>query len=294
MHGAAAALRRTGQRLVFVPTMGALHAGHATLMLQVPSASVVVSIYVNPTQFGPKEDFTKYPRTLDADCALCEAAGVAVVFAPTDAEMYPSGLAAVSTWVDELQVARRLEGERRPGHFRGVCTVVAKLFNIVRPDLAVFGQKDYQQLKVIQRMVRDLCYPIEIVPATIVREPDGLALSSRNRYLTPAERVQAPILWKALSVARDLFLAGEGDSVRLQTCLQRTLETVPGLRLDYAAIADGETLAPIAAAQAGNVMLLAVYLGQTRLIDNLRLPAVSGRLLSERGNSINNAKGGAL
>lgn len=293
MHEAAVAIRRAGQRLVFVPTMGALHAGHAALMRQVPGATVVVSIYVNPTQFGPKEDFTKYPRTLDADCALCEQAGVAVVFAPTDTEMYPSGLAATSTWVDEMQVARRLEGERRPGHFRGVCTVVAKLFNIVRPDLAVFGQKDYQQLRVIQRMVRDLRYPIEIVPAPIVRAPDGLALSSRNRYLTAAERAEATILWKALNAARELFQTGDSDPARLQTCIQHMLDTVPGIRRDYAEVADGETLEPVVVAQAGNVILLAAYLGQTRLIDNLRLPAVSGCLLSECGNGINNVKGGA-
>jgi len=272
MQAAVNARKRAGQTIALVPTMGALHDGHATLMRQTPAAAVVVSIYVNPTQFGPTEDFTKYPRTLDADCALCEQAGVALVFAPTDAEMYPNGVAAVSTWVDEVQVARRLEGERRPGHFRGVCTVVAKLFNIVRPDLAVFGQKDFQQLKVIQRLVRDLRYPITIIPVPTVRAADGLALSSRNRYLTHAERAHAPSLWQALTAARDLFLAGERDPARLQAGLRATLAAVPGLRLDYAAIAEAETLEPVRVVQAGNVILLAAYLGQTRLIDNLLLP----------------------
>jgi len=270
MTATATALRRAGQPIVLVPTMGALHAGHASLMRQTPG-TVVVSIYVNPTQFGPKEDFTKYPRTLDADCAVCEQAGAEFIFAPTDAEMYPNGLAAVSTWVDEVQVARRLEGERRPGHFRGVATVVAKLFNIVRPDHAVFGQKDYQQLKVIQRLVRDLRYPIEIVAAPIVRDADGLALSSRNRYLTPAERAQAPLLWKSLNAARDSFQAGERNPVRLQAVLQRLLENAPGFRLDYAEVADGETLEPVTVLKPGNILLIAAYLGQTRLIDNLLL-----------------------
>ena len=273
MQQAVAGLRRNGGRLALVPTMGALHAGHAALMHQARAdgAAVVVSIYVNPTQFGPKEDFTKYPRTLAADCALCEQAGVAVVFAPTDVEMYPDGLAAVSTWVDEGQVARRLEGERRPGHFRGVCTVVAKLFNCVHPDLAVFGQKDYQQLKVIQRMVRDLRYPIELIPMPTVREADGLALSSRNRYLTPTERAHANIIWKSLNAAHELFRNGERDPARLQAGIQRTLATVPAIRLDYAEVADGATLEPVMEVQAGNVILIAAYLGQTRLIDNLLL-----------------------
>ncbi|MEI8064278.1 MAG: pantoate--beta-alanine ligase [Verrucomicrobiota bacterium] len=277
MNATVAAPKQAGQPIVLVPTMGALHAGHASLMRQTPG-TVVVSIYVNPTQFGPQEDFTKYPRTLEADCTICEQAGAAIVFAPTDAEMYPApsgasagGVAAVSTWVDEVQVARRLEGERRPGHFRGVCTVVAKLFNIVRPDYAVFGQKDYQQLKVIQRMVRDLRYPIEIVPAPIVREADGLALSSRNRYLTPAERAQAAAIWKSLTTARDLFQAGERNPDYLQATIQRLLGTLPAFRLDYAEIADAETLEPVKVLQPGNILLIAAYLGQTRLIDNLRL-----------------------
>ena len=270
MNAVAATLKQAGHTIVLVPTMGALHAGHASLMRQTPG-TVVVSIYVNPTQFGPKEDFTKYPRTLEIDCAMCEQAGAAYIFAPTDAEMYPNGLDAVSTWVDEVQVARRLEGERRPGHFRGVCTVVAKLFNIVRPDRAVFGQKDYQQLKVLQRLVRDLRYPIEIIAAPIVREADGLALSSRNRYLTPAERAQATAIWKSLNAARDLYRAGEHNPGNLQASIQRLLATMPAYRLDYAEVADAETLEPVKVLQPGNILLIAAYLGQTRLIDNLLL-----------------------
>jgi pantoate--beta-alanine ligase len=253
MTAASAAFKRDGKTVAFVPTMGALHEGHATLMrcARESGAAVVASIYVNPTQFGPKEDFTKYPRTFDADCAICEREGVAAVFAPTDDEMYPSGIAAVSTWVDELQVAKRLEGERRPGHFRGVCTVVAKLFNIVQPDTAFFGQKDYQQLKVIERMVRDLRYPIQIVPVPTVRELDGLAMSSRNRYLTPSERTQATMLWKALNVARDLCARNERNAGRLHEAMARTISLAPSSRLDYAEIADGETLEPLHEAQHG-------------------------------------------
>jgi pantoate--beta-alanine ligase len=273
MTDVSAALKRGGKSVAFVPTMGALHDGHATLMRRAreTGASVITSVYVNPTQFGPKEDFTKYPRTLDADCAICEREGVAAVFAPTDDEMYPSGIAAVSTWVDELQVAKRLEGERRPGHFRGVCTVVAKLFNVVQPDAAFFGQKDYQQLKVIERMVRDLRYPIRIVPVPTVRESDGLAMSSRNRYLSPSERAQAVVLSRALRVADDLFRQGETDPVRLESVLRETLATVPEMRLDYAEVADGQSLERIPRARPGDVALLAAFLGSTRLIDNVIL-----------------------
>jgi pantoate--beta-alanine ligase len=168
-------------------------------------------------------------------------------------------------------VARRHEGERRPGHFRGVCTVVAKLFNIVRPDVAVFGQKDYQQLKVIQRMTRDLCYPVKIICAPTVREPDGLALSSRNKYLSDEERAQALVLWKALNVALDLFNAGEFNSHRLEAAMSRTLQLAPSARLDYVDVVNAETLEPVAEARRGDVILLAVYIGTTRLIDNLTL-----------------------
>ncbi len=270
MTAASAALKRDGKAVAFVPTMGALHEGHATLMRRAreTGAAVVVSIYVNPTQFGPKEDFTKYPRTFDADCAICKREGVAVVFAPTDAEMYPSGIASVSTWVDELQVAKRLEGERRPGHLRGVCTVVAKLFNIVQPDTAFFGQKDYQQLKVIERMVRDLRYPIQIVTVPTVREADGLAMSSRNRYLSPSERAKATVLSRALRAAGE---SGETDPLRLEAAMKEVIATVPEARLDYAEVVDGQTLERIPHVRPGDVVLIAAFLGTTRLIDNVIL-----------------------
>ncbi len=270
MQEASATVKRSGRRIALVPTMGALHEGHVALMRKARErgAAVVVSIYVNPTQFGPTEDFKQYPRDLDKDTTVCVRESVDVVFAPSDAEMYAND---ASTWVEELQLARRLEGERRPHHFRGVCTVVAKLFNIVQPDTAVFGQKDYQQLKVVQRMVRDLCYPIEIVPVPTVREPDGLALSSRNQYLSPEERAQATVLWKALNTAQDLFNAGERNAHRLETAMLRAIQLAPAARLDYAEIADAETLEPVTEVKRGNIALVAALIGKTRLIDNLIL-----------------------
>lgn len=273
VRDAVLALRGQGKQIALVPTMGALHEGHATLMRRAREtrAAVIVSVYVNPTQFGPKEDLTKYPRTLEADCAICEREGVAAVFAPTDAEMYPDGPGNVSTWVDESQVARRLEGERRPGHFRGVCTVVAKLFNIVQPDAAFFGQKDYQQLKVIQRMVRDLRYPIEVVPVATVREADGLAMSSRNRYLNGEERSQALVVSRALKAARELFLKGEQNPERLEAAMREQVTGASLAHLDYAEVVDGETLERIPQARPGDVALIAAFLGATRLIDNVIL-----------------------
>lgn len=273
MAAASLALKRDGKPVALVPTMGALHEGHAALMRRAreSGAAVIVSIYVNPTQFGPKEDFARYPRTFEADCAVCQREGVAVVFAPTDDEMYPGGVASVSTWVEELQVARRLEGERRPGHFRGVCTVVAKLFNIVQPDTAFFGQKDYQQLKVIERMVRDLRYPITIVPVPTVREADGLAMSSRNRYLSSEERQQALSLSRALRAAADRFQRGETDPHRLEAVMAQVVSAAPRVRLDYAEVVDGETLDPTATVRRGDVALIAAHVGTTRLIDNVIL-----------------------
>ncbi|MGD0060988.1 MAG: pantoate--beta-alanine ligase [Verrucomicrobiia bacterium] len=273
MQAASSAIRGSGRRVALVPTMGALHEGHAQLMRQAreEGAAVVVSVYVNPTQFGPHEDLQHYPRDLGADEQLCNREKVDVVFAPSDDEMYPGGLGsahAAATWVEETILSRRFEGERRPGHFRGVCTVVAKLFHIVQPDLAIFGQKDYQQLKVVQRMVRDLRFPIEIVSAPTVREPDGLALSSRNQMLSGAERAQAAVLSKALRVAHDLFHEGEQSGHRLEAAMQRTVSLAPATRLDYAQIVDGETLEPVAKVQHGNVALIAAHLGKVRLIDN--------------------------
>ena len=282
MQAASIAAKRSGRRVALVPTMGALHEGHVALMRKArdSGAAVVVSVYVNPTQFGPHEDFKQYPRDLEADARLCQREGVDAVFAPTDDEMYPGGIAfeedanrglSYSTFVEENALARRLEGERRPGHFRGVCTVVAKLFNIVQPDSALFGQKDYQQLKIVQRMVRDLRFPIEIVPVPTVREADGLALSSRNQRLSDAERAQAPVLWKALGITRDLFNQGERNAHQLEAAMSHAVALAPSARLDYAQIAEAETLEPVNDVQNGNIALIAAHLGKTRLIDNLIL-----------------------
>jgi pantoate--beta-alanine ligase len=270
MQQATAAVKRSGRRVALVPTMGALHEGHAALIRKARErgAAVVVSIYVNPTQFGPTEDFKNYPRDLDKDCELCVRETVDAVFAPADADMYAG---EASTWVEETRLSHRLEGERRPHHFRGVCTVVAKLFNIVQPDAVVFGQKDYQQLKVVERLARDLSYPIEIVSAPTARAPDGLALSSRNQYLSAEERAQATVLSRALHVALDLFNEGERNAHRLETAMLRTVQFAPMARLDYAEIADAETLEPTTEVKRGNVALLAAYIGKTRLIDNLIL-----------------------
>ncbi len=290
MQQASEAVRRAGRRVALVPTMGALHEGHAMLIRKAreKGALVAVSIYVNPTQFGPAEDFRRYPRDLDADSKLCQRELVDVVFAPSDEEMYVGGIwsqeptlsgqptvpAAIrglhySTFVEETVLSQHLESDTRPGHFRGVCTVVAKLFNIVQPSVAVFGMKDYQQLKIIERLVRDLHYPIEIVPVPTVREPDGLALSSRNQYLDALERAQATVLWKALSVAKDLFAQGEHNARRLEAAMMRTLELAPSARPDYVRIVHPESLEPVTEAQRGHVALIACYIGKTRLIDNL-------------------------
>lgn len=271
MQEAARGVKRAGRRVALVPTMGALHAGHVALIRKAreQNAAVAVSIYVNPTQFGSQEDFNNYPRDIETDCQTCEREAADVVFAPTDEEMYPDKGAA--TWVEETKLAKRWEGEKRPGHLRGVCTVVAKLFNIVQPDVAVFGQKDYQQVKVVERMVRDLCYPIEIVSVPIVREDSGLAVSSRNQFLNPQERAQAAVLNKALNVAQEMFNEGEHNAHRIETAMMRTIELAPSARLDYAEIADARTLEPSHDVKRGDVVLVSAYFGKTRLIDNLIL-----------------------
>lgn len=270
MQDAAAVVKRSGRRTALVPTMGALHEGHVALIraAHAKGAAVAVSIFVNPAQFAPHEDFKRYPRPFEADTALCEREGVAVVFAPAAEDVYALN---ASTWVEETIVAKRLEGERRPQFFRGVCTVVAKLFAILQPDVAVFGMKDYQQLKVVQRLARDLCFGVEIVPVPTVREADGLALSSRNQYLDESERAQATVIFKALRVAQSMFNAGENNAHRLATAMMRTVEIAPTARLDYAELAGGETLEPITEVKRGDVALIAAYLGKTRLIDNLVL-----------------------
>jgi pantoate--beta-alanine ligase len=282
MQATSIVLKRSGRRVALVPTMGALHEGHVALMRRArdQGAAVVVSVYVNPTQFGPREDFKQYPRDLEADARLCEREGVDAVFAPSDEEMYPGCVALdvhgnrgllYFTYVEESLLSRRLEGEQRPGHFRGVCTVVAKLLNIVQPDLAFFGQKDYQQLKIVERMVRDLRFPVEVVPVPTVREADGLALSSRNQRLSKAERAEATVLWKALNIAHDLFKEGERNVHRLETAMSLTVELAPSARLDYAQIVDAESLEPVNDVQQGNIALIAAHVGETRLIDNLIL-----------------------
>lgn len=268
--------RKSGRTVGFVPTMGALHEGHAELVRRCSRQAgyVVVSIFVNPTQFGPTEDFRRYPRTLEADRDLCQQAGADLIFAPAPEEVYPEGTDSSSTYVEVPGLTDRLEGASRPGHFRGVATVVLKLFGIVRPDLAFFGTKDYQQLLVIRKMTRDLNVPVEIVPVETVREPDGLALSSRNRYLDPDERAAAVVLSKALGLARQAVREGERDADRVRQILRETLESESKARLDYAEVADAETLEPLSRLGSGRpaVALLAARVGPARLIDNAPLP----------------------
>jgi pantoate--beta-alanine ligase len=268
---AVAAARAEGNSVGFVPTMGALHEGHAALVRAARRASgfVVVSIFVNPTQFGPKEDFAKYPRTLEADQKLSAEAGADVIFVPGVEDMYPANSL---TSVEVGKLGDHLCGPRRPGHFRGVCTVVLKLFNIVRPDVAHFGAKDYQQARIIAQMVRDLNVTVEVRVEPTVREPDGLAMSSRNRYLSDTERAVAPGIYKALLGTRARARAGEVDVARLESALAAALVALPGARVDYASIVDAETLQPLARLDRPVVAVVAVFLGTTRLIDNIEIP----------------------
>jgi pantoate--beta-alanine ligase len=252
-----------------VPTMGAMHEGHLSLVRasQAECGLTVVSIYVNPSQFGPKEDYRKYPRTLEKDLESLGHCGQPgpVVFCPTDEEMYPQGF---STWVDVGGVSEPWEGCFRPGHFRGVATVVLKLLNIVLPDNAYFGQKDYQQVAVIRRLVRDLDMPVTIRVQPTVREPDGLAMSSRNAYLSPPQRQQALVLWKSLCLARDLAEQGERDPGRITEKMRQIILSVPEARIDYIALADPETLTPVSEIRGRTLAAVAVHVGGTRLIDN--------------------------
>jgi pantoate--beta-alanine ligase len=269
--------RRQGVRVWFVPTMGYLHEGHLSLMRMArrragAAGKVVVSIYVNPTQFGPTEDLSRYPRDLKRDLKLCRAAGVDVVFTPSDREMYPGRAeGGYSTYVVEELLSRGMEGASRPAHFRGVTTVVAKLFNLVLPDVAVFGAKDWQQAAIIQRMVRDLNFPVKMVVAPTVRERDGLALSSRNKYLDPAQRAQAVVLHRAIQRARAAVRSKTISGVRLKKDLHKFISAQPLARLDYVEFFDPGTLAPVKTVRRGAHMALAVYFGKTRLIDNGRL-----------------------
>ena len=257
--------------LGLVPTMGALHEGHLALVrrARLENATVVASIFVNPTQFGPQEDLSTYPRDMERDLALLEAEGVDLVYAPTPEEVYPPGF---DTWIEPGALANRLEGEARPGHFRGVATVVAKLFNVVGPDRAYFGQKDGQQLAVIRQLVRDLNLKVEIVAVPTVRDPDGLALSSRNVYLTLEERKAAPVVYRALSKAQQLWENGERDAGKLRETARQVLESESLLKgIDYVSVADGATLAELERVEVPAMVSTAVRLGRTRLIDNVVL-----------------------
>jgi pantoate--beta-alanine ligase len=270
MRAACRAVRKNGQSLALVPTMGALHAGHIALVRAARAKCDVVaaSIFVNPTQFGPNEDFSKYPRTFEKDCALLEAEGVALLFAPQSEEMYPKG---ASTFVEVEGVGDRLDGRSRPGHFRGVATVVAKLFHIVGPHKAFFGQKDAAQVAVLRSMVRDLNFPLDLVVCPTVRELDGLALSSRNRYLSAEERGRALVLSRALNVIAAAYGAGQKDVARLLEAGHSVLATEPDVRIDYLEIVNADTLLPLTEAVPGALVAVAAYLGATRLIDNTLL-----------------------
>jgi pantoate--beta-alanine ligase len=264
--------RRQGLRVAFVPTMGNLHAGHVSLIeaARRHGQRFVASIFVNPMQFGPNEDFAHYPRTPQDDARMLEHAGCSLMFSPEVHEIYPHGAERV-TRVEVPGLSRILDGEFRPGHFEGVATVVAKLFHIVEPDVAVFGEKDFQQLTVIRRMVAELCMPVQIVGAPTVRAPDGLALSSRNQYLTPAERAQAPLIYATLEVAAQRLRAGDGEFTSMERQGFMALEG-GGFRPEYFAIRQAADLAPPQAGTRELVVLTAARLGKARLIDNVQVP----------------------
>lgn len=266
MQSAAQELHRAGKAVGFVPTMGYLHEGHLSLLeIARRNAQVVaVSIFVNPAQFGPNEDLAAYPRDFERDEKLCRQAGADLLFYPTPENMY---LPEHSIWVDEESLSGVLCGASRPGHFRGVCTVVAKLLNIVLPDCMILGEKDAQQLRVLRRMVRDLNFPVRIIPGPTVREADGLAMSSRNKYLTPDERKEAVCLFRALEKARALFRAGERDAVRLKSAMQTVIGATSG-RTDYIELVDDETLRPVKMLEKPALAALAVRFSAARLIDN--------------------------
>ena len=275
MKARARALRSDGSVVGFVPTMGSLHEGHLSLVRTAGelSDSVVVSIFVNPTQFGPSEDLDQYPRDLERDVALLEDAGAAIVFAPEASDIYPRGYATV---VHVQRLGEKLCGAFRPGHFDGVCTVVAKLFEIVRPNLAVFGQKDGQQAAILERMVADLDMDVRIIRGPTVREPDGLALSSRNSYLSDEERAEAPVLRASLEHARSLHDSGETDAAKVLGAVRAMIESKPHARVQYISAVDWKSLDDVTELRAGTMLVLAVFFGKTRLIDNLVLGEVRG------------------
>jgi pantoate--beta-alanine ligase len=266
--------RAAGKTVGFVPTMGALHVGHISLMQAAAARcdAVVVSIFVNPTQFGPGEDFEKYPRPFEKDLALCAQHGVDAVFAPSPREMYPR---ENQTWVTVEKVSEPLCGRFRPGHFRGVATVCTKLFNIVGADAAFFGQKDAQQVAVIQRMVADLNMPLEIVVCPTVREPDGLAMSSRNQYLSPQERKEATVIYRSLQRSAELIRGGETAVTRITEQMREVLGQVPALRVEYASIVDAGSLEDLPQVRGKVLIAVAGRLGTTRLIDNIVVDATA-------------------
>lgn len=263
----------SGHRLGLVPTMGALHEGHLSLVRAAKAQcdAVAVSLFVNPTQFSPTEDLSKYPRQFDRDMELLEKERVDILFAPSVEEIYPSALTSANgaTWVTVEGLSEKLDGRTRPGHFRGVTTIVAKLFHIVEPDAAFFGQKDAAQLAIIRRMVRDLNFPIEIVACPIVRDPDGLAMSSRNAYLNGDERARALVLHRALEQAHQKFVAGERIAAQLISAAKDVFAGQPDVVLDYCEIVDPDTLEPVEPVSRKSLMAVAAYVGKTRLIDNL-------------------------
>ncbi|HYF92326.1 MAG TPA: pantoate--beta-alanine ligase [Symbiobacteriaceae bacterium] len=273
IRNAVSAARRAGKKIGFVPTMGYLHEGHLTLMREARKECgyVVVSIFVNPTQFGPNEDFDRYPRDLERDMQLCQSVPVDAIFHPAVAEMYPPGAGTTTVRVSGL--TEGLCGASRPGHFEGVATVVTKLFNIVKPDIAYFGQKDAQQVAVIRRMALDLNMDLEIRPVPTVREPDGLALSSRNVYLSPEQRQGALVLSRSLQMARERVAAGERDMVALLGDIRAMIAAEPLANIDYVAIVDYDSLQPIERLERRGLAALAVRFGKTRLIDNCILEA---------------------
>jgi pantoate--beta-alanine ligase len=271
MRAESRVVRRAGKRLGFVPTMGALHEGHLSLVRAARGScdTVAASIFVNPTQFGPNEDLAKYPRSFDRDRELLEREGAEFLFAPSVEEMYPAGAV---TWVTVEGLSDKLDGRSRPGHFRGVTTVVAKLFHVVEPDAAFFGQKDAAQVAIIRRMVRDLNLLVEIVVCPIVREPDGLAMSSRNTYLDPEQREQALVLHRSLMRIQKFAESEEREAAKLVAVGREEFAQVPFVRLDYLEIVHPDTLDPIKDISGGALAAVAAFVGSTRLIDNLLVP----------------------
>ena len=266
------AARGQGKKIGLVPTMGALHIGHVSLIEAAARQTdfVVVSIFVNPTQFGPGEDLQEYPRPFEQDLRICREQGVDVVFAPTPAEMYPG---ENFTWVTVEKLTESLCGQFRPGHFRGVATVCAKLFNIVQPDVAFFGQKDAQQAVVIRRMVADLDMPLAIVVCPTVREPDGLAMSSRNQYLSPSQRKDAAYIYKSLQKSRQMIEAGEKDTAKITAEMRKILNQVPSMKIEYVSIVDAQTLQSVDRIAGEVLAAVAVKIGSPRLIDNILVDA---------------------